>query len=157
MASSHESHEQHGHYILPKKKIYNIFWILVVLTFLTVAVINLDAGPLNVPIALAIAIMKASLVVLYYMGLKHDKAVNKLTFVVGTIFVIVFLSFTLLDTAFRGDLGNVGTETISDMERRDEMLRGRDPGLTQPTEPAGEVEEEGEGAAAEEAQEPETM
>jgi len=138
MAAPHESHEQHGHHILPKATIYKVFFALCVLTVLTVAVIFIDAGPLNVPIALGIAIVKAMLVVLYFMGLKHDSKVNVLTFIVACIFVVVFISFTMLDTAYRGDLGNVAPEPISDIERRDEMLRGRDPGFTTPTEPATE-------------------
>jgi cytochrome c oxidase subunit IV len=152
MATQHSPHESHGHYILPKKTIYKVFWILVGLTILTVAAIQLDAGPLNVPIAMAIAIAKAALVVLYFMGLLHDNKVNVLAFIVGTIFVIVFLSFTLLDTAFRGDLGNVAPRTITDMERVEEGLRGREPAPEgQPVEPpqAGQGDAAGEAAPAE--------
>ncbi len=35
----------------------------------------------------------------------------------------------MFDTAFRGDLGNVGTETISDIERMESLMRDRESGL----------------------------
>jgi len=117
---------QHGHHIVPKRLLYKIFGILVVLTVLTAVTAQLNLGSINVPLALAIAGAKATLVVMFFMALKYDKRVNTLVFMLGTVFAAVFLIFTLFDTAFRGDIGNVGKETISDIQRREEMMRQRE-------------------------------
>ena len=120
---------QHGHHIVPKKLLYKIFGILVVLTILTAVTAQVDLGSFNVPLALAIAGSKATLVVMFFMALKYDKPVNTLVFMLGAVFAGVFLIFTLFDTAFRGDIGNVGKETISDMQRREETMRQREAGF----------------------------
>ena len=125
---AHEGNaEAHGHHIIPKKVLIQVFLALVALTVLTVAVAQVDLGPLNVPVAIAIAAGKASLVVAFFMALKYDKSVNTMVFAVGTIFVVVFIVFTLFDTAYRGDIGNVGTRTITEEEAELEQLRQRDP------------------------------
>lgn len=133
---------QHGHHVIPKKTLYTVFGALVFLTILTaLTAIFVDIGAFNVPLALAIAGSKATLVVMFFMALKYDNRVNTLTFALGAIFVIVFLVFTLFDTAFRGDLGNVGAETISDIERRESVQRDREAGMertTPPTAPGAE-------------------
>lgn len=117
----------HGHHVIPKALLYKVFGGLIFLTIVTVLTAQVDIGALNVPLALTIAISKAMLVVTFFMALKYDTKVNTLVFSSGVLFVVIFLTFTLLDTVFRGDLGNVGKETIMDMERREAMLRGEAP------------------------------
>lgn len=108
------------HHVLHKPTLLKVFGALIVLTLLTVGVAYVPLGPLEVPIALAIATAKAALVVLFFMALKYDNPVNGLTFTIGTIMVIVFIVFTMFDTAFRGDLGKVSTQTIKEIEREEE-------------------------------------
>jgi cytochrome c oxidase subunit 4 len=103
-----------------------VFGGLIVLTILTVAVTYVPLGPLGVPVAIGIATMKASLVVLFFMHLKYDNPVNALTFTIGTIFVIVFVTITLLDTAFRGDLGNVNQRTVQEIQAQEERIQAQD-------------------------------
>jgi len=105
------------HHVLPKATLFKVFGGLIVLTILTVAVAYMPLGPLAVPVAIAIAAAKASLVVLFFMALWYDNPVNALTFTVGIIMVVVFITFTLFDTAFRGDLGNVEPQTVQEMDR----------------------------------------
>ena len=117
----------HEHHIVPLKTLWSIFAGLVTLTILTVATAKyVDLGPLNFPLAMAIALTKATLVITFFMALKWDNRVNLLVLVMGCVFVVVFMSFTLFDTAFRGDIGNVGTETIMDEQRRNEELMMRE-------------------------------
>lgn len=115
------------HHIIPFKTLLNVFLALVALTVLTVLAAWFDLGPLEIPVALGIAAAKATLVVMYFMALKYDKPVNSMVFIVGTSFVGVFLIFTLFDTVFRGDLGNVGARTITEEERELEQLQQREP------------------------------
>lgn len=120
---------QHGHHVTPRKTLFIVFGALVTLTILTGLTAQIDLGGFNIPLALAIASSKAVLVVLFFMALKYDNRVHSLVFALGIVFVMIFLSFTLFDTVFRGDLGNVGSETISDIERREALLREREAGL----------------------------
>lgn len=109
-----------GPHIVPKSVLLKVFGGLIVLTALTVAAAYVPLGPLDVPVAVAIAVVKAGLVVLFFMHLKYDNSVNALTFTIGTIFVVVFVAITLLDTAFRGDLGNVDQRTIQEIRAQQE-------------------------------------
>ena len=110
-----------GPHIVPKLVLLKVFGGLIVLTIVTVAAAYVPLGPLNVPVAIGIATAKASLVVLFFMHLKYDNPVNALTFTIGTIFVIVFVTITLLDTAFRGDLGNVSQRTVQEIQAEQEQ------------------------------------
>jgi len=105
------------HHVLPKATLFKVFGGLIVLTILTVAVAYVPLGPLTVPVAIGIATAKATLVVLFFMALKYDNPVNALTFTIGIIMVVVFITFTMFDTAFRGDLGNVTPQTVEEIER----------------------------------------
>jgi len=110
----------HDHHIIPLPVLLKVFGSLIVLTGITYGVAQIPLGPLDVPVAIAIAAVKATLVVLFFMALKYDNPVNTLTFTVGTIFVLVFITFTLFDTAFRGDLGNVSERTKAEIDRAEE-------------------------------------
>lgn len=115
------------HHVLHKPTLFKVFGGLIVLTILTVAVAYVPLGPLNVPVAIAIAAAKATLVVLFFMALKDDNPVNGLTFTIGIIMVVVFIVFTMFDTAFRGDLGNVTPQTVQEIEReREEAQKQQD-------------------------------
>ena len=115
------------HHITPKKTLIQVFAALIVLTIVTVLTAQVDLGMFNVPLALLIAGTKATLVVLIFMALKYDNRVNTLVFLVGTLFVIVFLAFTLFDTLYRGDLSNTTEGTIQDQQRQEEALQEREP------------------------------
>ncbi|GIV60139.1 MAG: hypothetical protein KatS3mg043_1228 [Rhodothermaceae bacterium] len=113
----------HGHHhIVPKKVLLAVFGALVFLTILTVVTSRIHLGALHVPMALAIAGGKAALVVAYFMALKYDNRVNLVVMLLGIIFVVIFLTFTLFDTAYRGDLSNVDPQTIADQQRQAERL-----------------------------------
>ena len=105
-----------GPHIVPKSTLLRVFGTLIVLTIFTYGVSLVSLGPLGVPVAIGIAASKASLVVMFFMHLKYDNPVNALTFTIGTIFVVVFIGMTLLDTVFRGDLDNVSGQTIQQAE-----------------------------------------
>jgi cytochrome c oxidase subunit 4 len=70
----------------------------VVLTWVTVAVTMVDLGSLNLWIALGIATIKGSLVVLYFMHLRYDSPFNSIVFVTALIFLFLFLAITIMDT-----------------------------------------------------------
>ena len=119
---SHDEH--HGHHITPVKTLVLVFAALVFFTVLTVVLAQFHFGALEVPIALGIALIKATLVVMIFMALKWDNRVNATVLAVGVLFVLVFISFTLMDTEFRGDLSNTTEMTIMDAERAQQAADG---------------------------------
>ena len=126
MANPSAHAQGHHHYIAPVSLLVKVLVTLVILTVLTSVTGTADWVPgwMHVPLALAIATVKVTLVVLIFMGLKHDNRVNLLIFLLSGIFVSVFLIFTLFDTLFRGDLTNVDAMTISDrklLEQQDSV------------------------------------
>jgi cytochrome c oxidase subunit 4 len=90
-----------GH-ISPKSTYFTIFGALMVCTILTVTAAFINLGDLNFPVALTIAIFKATLVVLFFMHVKYGSSLTKL--VVGTAFFFlgIMLTLTLSDYLSRG-------------------------------------------------------
>ena len=71
---------------------------LLVLTAVTVLVASFDFGAANIWIALGIAAVKGSLVVLFFMHLLWDRPFNGVIFVTSLAFVALFISFAMTDT-----------------------------------------------------------
>lgn len=73
------------------------------LTFLTVIAHHFNAtlGAFAAPIAFAIAAVKATFVLLYFMHLKDDTNMNRVIFGLGFFFLVVLLFFSVLDIATR--------------------------------------------------------
>ncbi len=71
---------------------------LLVLTFFTVAVTWVDFGPAAFHIAMAIATLKAALVVLFFMHLYWDKPIIAITFITSLVLVALFISLSINDT-----------------------------------------------------------
>ena len=68
---------------------------LLFLTFVTVAVAQFDFGSANMLIAMAIAAVKASLVIAFFMHVKWDTAINKIVFLSSFLFLSLLFVFTL--------------------------------------------------------------
>jgi len=104
---SNNSSNSHSHFIVPVRYYVATFVALLVLTALTVIVSRFDFGVMNIYIAMLVAIIKASLVLLFFMGLKWETGFIRIIFVFTIIFMGIFLSFTLSDNATRGDVDPV--------------------------------------------------
>jgi cytochrome c oxidase subunit 4 len=71
---------------------YYVVWLLlIVFTITTVVTGRLDLGAANLPLALTIATIKATLVVLFFMHLSEAAGANRLVFVVSIVFLIVMM------------------------------------------------------------------
>ena len=78
---------------------------LLVLTVITVVAAQFDFGAANVAVALVIAGVKASLVVLFFMHLRWDRSFNLFIFVASLCFVLLFIGFALTDSIeYRSEL-----------------------------------------------------
>lgn len=90
-----------GH-VAPKSMYYAVFAALMVGTAITVAAAFVDLGALNNVVMLAIAITKATLVVLYFM---HVRWSSRLTWVVaasGFFWLMILFGLTMQDYLTRG-------------------------------------------------------
>ena len=79
-----------------------IFGFLMVLSTLTVVAAFVNLGVLNPIVAMAIAGLKAALVILYFMHVKYSSRLTKLTVVLSLFFVAILFAETLMDYATRG-------------------------------------------------------
>lgn len=82
-------------------KLAMVLFALLLLTGVTVGVSYLDMGILNVPIALTIACLKVSLVLLFFMHLKYEGKAITISFLSTIGFLAIMISFTFWDVAFR--------------------------------------------------------
>jgi cytochrome c oxidase subunit 4 len=89
-------------HIVSKKLYYAIFLALMVLTFATVAVAKVDLGPFNTIVAMAIAVTKAVLVILFFMHVRYSSTLTKLVVGSGFVFVALLIAFVLADVGSRG-------------------------------------------------------
>lgn len=84
-------------HVVPIKIYIAVFLTLMVGTALTVWAAFQDFGPMNTVIALTIAVVKGTLVVLFFMHVKYS---DKLTWVVvgaGFLWLLVLFTLTLSD------------------------------------------------------------
>jgi cytochrome c oxidase subunit IV len=91
-----EEHERHHHIVSPVVYIV-IGSALLVLTATTVGVSYVDLGPLNPIIALGIAVLKMTLVILFFMHVKYSTKLTKLTVGAGFFTFLVLIGMTLAD------------------------------------------------------------
>ncbi len=85
-------------HIVPVRVLLAVWATLMILTVVTVAVTWVDLGRLNLWVAMAIATVKASLVVLYFMHMRYDRPINAIVFVAALLFVALFVGLALVDT-----------------------------------------------------------
>lgn len=78
-----------------------ILGALLCLTAVTVGAAYVDFGPFNLIIAVLIATVKATLVAMFFMHLRHDPPINAIIFVSSLIFLGIFLLFPLIDIQSR--------------------------------------------------------
>ena len=89
-------------HISPKSTYYTIFGMLMVLTALTVFAAFNHLGVFNFPVALGIAVTKATLVILFFMHAKYSSRLTKLFVGMSFFFLLILFSLTLTDYLSRG-------------------------------------------------------
>ncbi len=94
----------HSEHIVSAKTYLMVGAALFVLTGLTVGVSFVDLGPFNMVVAMGIAAMKASLVVLVFMHLFYDDKLYLTIFLMGVLMLAIFIILTLFDTMRRDDI-----------------------------------------------------
>jgi len=84
-------------HVLPKRVYYTIFAVLMLSTYLTVQMAFIDLGRFNTVAALAIAIFKATLVVLFFMHVKYSSRLTWAVVLSGVFWLGILLVLTMSD------------------------------------------------------------
>ena len=91
----------HTHHIVPFNIYIKVLSSLLFLTALTVLVAQMDFGMLNTLIAMGIATIKATLVLLFFMHLKYDNKLFPVIFLTGVFLLAVIFLFCEFDIITR--------------------------------------------------------
>ena len=92
------------HHIISLRTYILVFASLLFLTFITVAASWIDLGSMNIVLALLIALVKSSLVLLFFMHLYYDNKLNAAFLIGSFIFLGIFIGLTMIDTNRRQDI-----------------------------------------------------
>jgi cytochrome c oxidase subunit 4 len=84
-----------------------VFTALIVLTAVTVTVAFIDLGALNNVVALGIACLKATLVLVYFMHLRYSSTLTRVALASGIAFFVILVAFTMSDVITRELMGLV--------------------------------------------------
>ncbi len=103
MDNHHETHEEHSGapHIHPIGMYINTFVVLLVLLVLTVWVAFQDFGAFNTLVAMAVAVVKAMLVVMFFMGLRDTSKLTKIWAFMGVFFLLIMFGLSLGDYVTR--------------------------------------------------------
>jgi cytochrome c oxidase subunit 4 len=91
-----------SHPVVAVKVYVGVFLGLIALTITTVGVSKLDLGEYNFVAAITIAVVKASLVVWFFMHMKQSSSITRLFVVAGFFWMAILFVFTLSDYFSRG-------------------------------------------------------
>jgi cytochrome c oxidase subunit IV len=99
--STHHTHvtepTHHAHVVVSPKVYAVIFGLLLVFTAITVGASYLELGVFNAIVALAIAVIKAVLVILFFMHVRYSSKLTMLTVGAGFFTFIVLITMTMTD------------------------------------------------------------
>jgi cytochrome c oxidase subunit 4 len=109
MSTPDTSASDHAHHITSVRAYIMVFVALWFFTGLTVAAAYANLGVFNTPVALGIAIVKATLVVLVFMHVWYSPRLTKLVAGGALLWLLILLFITLADYVSRGWLGYPGT------------------------------------------------
>lgn len=106
------------HHIIEPMVYYRVFAILTVLFILTILVAFFDVShltgwpPANIVIALAIAVVKALVIVLYFMHVKYGSRLTQIFAGAGLLWLSLLFIFAFADYFTRGWIPQAGTWTV---------------------------------------------
>ena len=100
MADASHHHDDHGiAHVASKKVLLGTWGALMLLTIITVGATFVDFGSgINLAIAMAIAVVKATLVILFFMHLFYDKLFHTVLVIGGILAATLFVTFCLMDS-----------------------------------------------------------
>lgn len=99
-STEHHADDHHGiSHVASVKVLVGTGGALLLLTLVTVGATKFDFGPsMNLALAMLIAVIKATLVVLFFMHLKYDKVFHTVIFMSAVLAAALFVGLTLMDS-----------------------------------------------------------
>lgn len=94
---AHEEHSASGEHIVSPKLYVGIFLFLMVMTALTVFAASIDLGWANPVVALVIATLKATTVILFFMHVKYSSRMTQMVIISALFFLFLLLGLTMTD------------------------------------------------------------
>ena len=114
----------HEHHVTPLSTYITVFGSLIVLTFVTVGVSELGLpATLSIIVAMAVALVKATLVSTWFMHLIHDTKLNIALFLASLWFMSIFFIFTTFDMASRGNVMKMSDTFEFRQKKADDNVR----------------------------------
>ena len=89
--------EEHRQHVIPIAVYVGIWATLMFLTALTTGVSFIELGDWNIVLALVIATIKGTLVVLFFMHLFYSSKLTKVTVIAALFFLFLLLSLSMTD------------------------------------------------------------
>ncbi len=90
-----------SHVVIPQRVYYLVFVTLILLTLVTVDVAFYNFGILNLPIAMLIATVKATIVAMYFMHLRYNPKLTWLFAGAGLLWLFIMFVLTIADYVTR--------------------------------------------------------
>ena len=109
---------EHQDHVVPVRVYVAVFLALMLLTAISVWASGQDFGPMNTAVALAIAITKATLVVLFFMHVKYGTRLVKTSVIAAVVWLGFLVVITMSDYASRGWLSPNPKKTQYQLEDR---------------------------------------
>ena len=97
MAHTENEHFSPESHIMPVALYWGIWAALMVGTALTVLAASVELGTFNIVVALLIASIKGTLVVLFFMHLKYSTKLTMVTVLAALFWLFIMFSLTLTD------------------------------------------------------------
>ncbi len=98
MKYAHDAHEP----ITPVRTLAITLVTLIILTLATITFAFMNLGPLNDLVALGIALTKAGLIVMIFMGVRFSDSITRLFVIIGWLWVLMLIAGILADVLTRG-------------------------------------------------------
>ncbi|MBF0234040.1 MAG: cytochrome C oxidase subunit IV family protein [Desulfamplus sp.] len=82
-------------------KLFGVLAILLAMTAFTIFIARIDMGGANIWVAIIVASVKSSFVLLFFMHLKYESMLVKASFLSTIGFLAILIGFMFWDVAFR--------------------------------------------------------
>ncbi len=92
---------EQSHHIISYGKLTAIWITLLILTALTVAITRVELGGFKVAAALAVACLKAGLVITIFMHMQYEGRLLRWLLFLALLTLAIFIGFTFFDVLYR--------------------------------------------------------
>jgi cytochrome c oxidase subunit IV len=100
--SEHSQNDGAVGHVVPLSTYLLVFLALMAGTALTTGVAYIDLGPWNTPVALTIAVIKMTLVVLFFMHVKYATGLTRIVILAGFFWLAIMVTLSCSDELTRG-------------------------------------------------------